>query len=143
MRLGELIELQMGTDGQPTFRLHVPGLGRRLVDLSVSETIVALVEMAGGINLGIEPNQPLASITVDELLAINPDMIVMSPCGYDIGTTYNELETLRQQPSWQKLKAVRGKRVFLADGIQYFNRPGPRLLQSLEILAEILCLIKK
>lgn len=98
----------------------------------------SLVEMAGGINLGIEPNQPSAHITLDQLLAINPDMIVMSPCGYDIGTTYNELEALRQQPGWQKLKAVRGKRVFLADGIQYFNRAGPRLLQSLEILAEIL-----
>jgi iron complex transport system substrate-binding protein len=48
-----------------------------------------------------------------------------------------EMEILTQQPTWAKLKAVAQKQVFIADGNQYFNRPGPRLVESLEILAEI------
>jgi iron complex transport system substrate-binding protein len=45
---------------------------------------------------------------------------------------------LTQRPDWPRLRAVRDRRVFLADGNQYFNRPGPRLVESLEILAELL-----
>lgn len=97
-----------------------------------------LVEMAGGINMGLVQNQPSARISLTELSGLNPDVIMMAPCGYDIGTTYNEMAPLLQQPQWNHLKAVRTKKVYLADGIQYFNRPGPRLMESLEILAEIL-----
>jgi iron complex transport system substrate-binding protein len=60
------------------------------------------------------------------------------PCGFDIERTRHELEALTAKPGWPKLRAVRQDRVFLADGNQYFNRPGPRLVESLEILAEVL-----
>jgi iron complex transport system substrate-binding protein len=59
------------------------------------------------------------------------------PCGFDIKRTRTEMAPLLQRPEWQKLQAVKSKRVLLADGNQYFNRPGPRIVESLEILAEI------
>ena len=69
--------------------------------------------------------------------ARDPDVIVALPCGYDIPTTRREMAALTRQPDWKHLRAVRDDRVFLADGNQYFNRPGPRLFDSLRILAEI------
>jgi len=60
------------------------------------------------------------------------------PCGFSLERTRQEAALLAQQPGWRELRAVREGRVFLADGHQYFNRPGPRLVESLEILAEML-----
>ena len=68
----------------------------------------------------------------------DPDVIVAMPCGYRIAQTTAEWPTLTAHPAWRDLKAVRQGRVFVADGHHYFNRPGPRLLESAEILAEIL-----
>ncbi len=62
----------------------------------------------------------------------------MLPCGFDIARSRRDLPVLTGRPEWPRLKAVRDGRVFLADGNQYFNRPGPRLVESLEILAELL-----
>jgi iron complex transport system substrate-binding protein len=60
------------------------------------------------------------------------------PCGFDIERSRAEMPVLTGNPTWRHLPAVRNGRVFLCDGSQYFNRPGPRLVESLEILAEIL-----
>jgi iron complex transport system substrate-binding protein len=60
------------------------------------------------------------------------------PCGFSLERTRAEAPLLTQRPGWRDLRAVREGRVFLADGHQYFNRPGPRLVESLEILAELL-----
>jgi len=60
------------------------------------------------------------------------------PCGFDIARTRQELPPLIDDPRWSKLRAVREGRVYLTDGNQFFNRPGPRLVESARILAEIL-----
>jgi iron complex transport system substrate-binding protein len=60
------------------------------------------------------------------------------PCGFDIARVRQEMSPLLDKPQWPDLKAVRNGRVFLIDGRQYFNRPGPRLVESAEILAELL-----
>jgi iron complex transport system substrate-binding protein len=65
-------------------------------------------------------------------------VILILPCGFDIARTRQELPALTRRPGWENLRAVREGRVVLLDGNQYFNRPGPRLVESLEILAEIL-----
>jgi iron complex transport system substrate-binding protein len=62
----------------------------------------------------------------------------MLPCGWDVARTYQEMPALTRKPEWPRLRAVRNGCVYLADGNQYFNRPGPRLVESLEILAEML-----
>lgn len=97
-----------------------------------------LVEMAGGINLFGEAGKHSPWMTFEELAAHDPEVIVVLPCGYDIPKTKAEMPPLVNQPGWENLQAVRTGQVYLTDGNQYFNRPGPRLVESLEILAEIL-----
>jgi iron complex transport system substrate-binding protein len=77
-------------------------------------------------------------MTLEELAARDPDWILVIPCGFDIPRTRQDMPALAARPLWQALRAVREGRVALGDGNQYFNRPGPRLVESLEILAEIL-----
>lgn len=60
------------------------------------------------------------------------------PCGFDTARSRQEMRLLTWLPDWPRLRAVRTGRVFLCDGNQFFNRPGPRLVKSLEILAELL-----
>jgi iron complex transport system substrate-binding protein len=96
-----------------------------------------LVEMAGGANLFGAAGQHSPWLEWDDLWASDPDMIVILPCGFDIERARAEMPALARQPGWATLRAVREGRVYLTDGNQYFNRPGPRLAESLEILAEI------
>ena len=97
-----------------------------------------LVEMAGGANLFGLAGKHSPWMTWAELVATNPDVILVLPCGYDIEKTRAEMLPLTSQEEWTQLNAVKNKRVYLADGNQYFNRPGPRVVESLEIMAEIL-----
>lgn len=97
-----------------------------------------LVEMAGGVNLFGTAGKHSPWMTWEELRAKDPDVIVVLPCGFDIARSRQEMPALSERPDWRELRAVRNGRVYVADGNQYFNRPGPRLAESLEILAEIL-----
>jgi iron complex transport system substrate-binding protein len=97
-----------------------------------------LVELAGGTNLFGTAGKHSPWMTFDELVARDPDVIVILPCGYDIARASEDLPFLQRQPRWSQLRAVKSGRVFVADGNQYFNRPGPRVVESLEILAELI-----
>ncbi len=97
-----------------------------------------LVELAGGVNLFGEAGKHSPWMTWEQLIERDPDAIVVLPCGFDIARSRQEMPALTGRPEWPRLRAVRDGRVFLADGNQYFNRPGPRLVESLEILAELL-----
>jgi iron complex transport system substrate-binding protein len=97
-----------------------------------------LVEMAGGVNLFGTAGAHAPKLTWDELVTRDPEVIVALPCGWDIAKARQEMAALIQRPEWPQLRAVRDRRVFVTDGNQYFNRPGPRLVESLEILAEVL-----
>lgn len=74
----------------------------------------------------------------DELVRADPDIIVVMPCGYDMAQTRQATEEMANRKEWQALSAVKANQVYLVDGNQYFNRPGPRLVESGEILAEII-----
>ncbi len=97
-----------------------------------------LVKMAGGQNLFGTAGEHSPWLEYADLQTADPDVIIIIPCGYDMPTTARELPALQTKPGWGDLKAVRDGRVYMADGNQYFNRPGPRLVDSVEILAEIL-----
>jgi iron complex transport system substrate-binding protein len=97
-----------------------------------------LVAMAGGANLFGEAGAHSPWMKFEELVAKDPDVIMVAPCGFNMERSAAELPALRKQAEWAKLRAVREGKVFHADGNQYFNRPGPRIVESLEILAEIL-----
>jgi iron complex transport system substrate-binding protein len=96
-----------------------------------------LVEMAGGENLFGEAGRHSPWMTWEELREKDPEVVVVLPCGFNIERTRAEMGGLISLAGWSDLKAVQGGRVYLADGNQYFNRPGPRLAESLEILAEL------
>ena len=96
-----------------------------------------LVAMAGGTNLFGKAGEHSPWMKFEELAAKDPDVILISPCGFSMDRAAQDLPALMDRPQWNTLKAVRGRRVFMADGNQYFNRPGPRIAESLEILAEI------
>jgi len=97
-----------------------------------------LIAAAGGINLFGETGASSPWITWKDVAAADPDVILVAPCGYDISVTLREMRVLAHKSDWQNLRAVRQDRVFVADGNAYFNRPGPRLVESAEILAEVL-----
>lgn len=97
-----------------------------------------LVAIAGGINLFGATGAQSPWISLDEIAAADPDLILVAPCGYDIAKTRKEMRVLDGNPRWRQLRAVKSGRLFLSDGNAYFNRPGPRLAESAEILAEIL-----
>ncbi len=75
--------------------------------------------------------------TWEDLEAADPDVILVMPCGFDLDRALNEMYWLTRRPNWSGLRAVQAGRVYVADGNQYFNRPGPRLVESLAILAAI------
>jgi iron complex transport system substrate-binding protein len=97
-----------------------------------------LVERAGGVNLFGAAGKHSPWMSWEELRRADPDVILVVPCGFDIDRTRREMPALTAKPEWPGLRAVRAGRVFLGDGNQYFNRPGPRLVESFEILAELL-----
>ena len=96
-----------------------------------------LVDNAGGINLLSKPGSHSHIFKWEEIIESNPEFIIMMPCGFDINRTLEEIEILKQKPDWSKLEAVKSNHVFVVDGNLYFNRPGPRLIESAEILFEI------
>jgi iron complex transport system substrate-binding protein len=106
--------------------------------MSAGNWVPELVEIAGGRNLLGTPGQHSPWLAWDELEACDADVIAVMPCGFDMARARQEMPPLTRDPRWDGLRAVREGRVFLTDGNQFFNRPGPRLVESARILAEIL-----
>ena len=97
-----------------------------------------LIDIAGGTNLFGEPGKHSPWMTWEQLAAADPDVIVIAPCGFDLPRTEQELHFMTERPGWSELRAVRTGRVYLADGNRHFNRPGPRIVETLEILCAML-----
>src|ERR1044072_1585999 len=89
-----------------------------------------LVDLAGGVNLFGEAGKHSPWMTWEALVAEDPDIIVVTPCGFDIACTLEEMHLLTAKPEWRNLQAVQHNKIFVADGNQYFNRPGPRVVES-------------
>jgi iron complex transport system substrate-binding protein len=106
--------------------------------MSAGNWVPELVELAGGIPLLCESGKHSPYFGWNDLRRVDPDVIAIMPCGFDIARTSRELALLTENPAWKELNAVREGRVYITDGNQYFNRPGPRVVESAEILAEIL-----
>lgn len=104
--------------------------------MAAGNWVPELIQIAGGEPLFAAPGQHSPWLDWDALVAADPDVIVMMPCGYQIPQTLADLAPLIGRPGWHDLAAVRGRRVFVADGHHYFNRPGPRLVESARIIAE-------
>jgi iron complex transport system substrate-binding protein len=97
-----------------------------------------LVELAGGTNLLGQAGAHSTTTPWSALREADPEVLVIAPCGFGIERTLGEVARLEQQPGWQELRAVRNEQVYVADGNLYFNRSGPSLFETPQILAEIL-----
>lgn len=96
-----------------------------------------LVELAGGRALVTQAGDHAPTLDAEALKALDPapDVVLVKPCGFELERTFDELDTLRELFASVRWPAVQRGDVWLADGNAFFNRPGPRIVESLEILA--------
>lgn len=106
--------------------------------MAAGNWVPELIDLAAAENLFGQAGLHSPWMNWDELMAADPDLILVTPCGYDLPRTRQEMYWLTNRSDWPKLRAVRAGEVYLADGNQFMNRPGPRIVESLQILAEIL-----
>lgn len=106
--------------------------------MAAGNWVPELVQLAGGENLFGKIGVHSPWLTWEALIAADPAIIVFMPCGFNLEQTRQAALDLSQKPEWQQLQSVKQGQVYITDGNQYFNRPGPRLVDSLEILAEII-----
>ena len=105
--------------------------------MAAGNWVPELVEAAGGDSVIGEAGRHSPWLAWEALEAADPEVIVLLPCGFDLERTCQEAEVLHSEERWNALRAVRNDRVYAVDGNQYFNRPGPRLVDSAEMLEQI------
>ncbi len=107
--------------------------------MAAGNWIPELVSISGGEDIFGNTGKNSHWIKFEEIKKNDPDIIVFMPCGFDINRTKSELKIfLEQNPSWKSLKSYKNNKFFIVDGNQFFNRPGPRIIDSIEILLEII-----
>ncbi len=106
--------------------------------MAAGNWVPELVEIAGGRDMLGTAGRHSGYMTWEQLEDADPDVIAIMPCGFGIARAREEMPALTKRPGWSELRAVQAGRVYVTDGNRYFNRPGPRLVESAEILAELL-----
>ena len=97
-----------------------------------------LIELSGGTSLVTAPAERAPTLAPAELSRLDPDVVLVKPCGFALEHTLGELALVAEALPWSSWRAAREGRVFVADGNAFFNRSGPRIVESLEILAACL-----
>ena len=97
-----------------------------------------LVQIAGGCDLVGSLHRPSTQISWDTVREFAPEVLVVAQCGFGVARTLEDMPTLEGLPGYADLPAVQAGRVFVVNGSDYFSRPGPRLIDSLELLASLL-----
>ncbi len=97
-----------------------------------------MVEMAGGVNCFGDKEKGSFRLEWSEVVDSKPDVIVLMPCGFDVKRGLQDLPTLVKQEGWASLPAVVNNRVYVIDAGAYTSRSGPRLVEGLEIMAEMI-----
>lgn len=97
-----------------------------------------MVELAGGVNTFGDKDTGTFQLEWDEVVARQPEIIIMMPCGFDVPRGLQDIPLLAQREGWQSLPAVRNRRVYVVDAGAYTSRSGPRLVDGLEIMAEMI-----
>jgi iron complex transport system substrate-binding protein len=104
--------------------------------MAAGNWVPELIGIAGGEPLFAAAGQHSPWLAWDALIAADPDVIVMMPCGYRVPQTLVDMAALADHAGWRSLRAVREGRVYVTDGQYFFNRPGPRLVESAAIIAD-------
>jgi len=105
---------------------------------SAGHWVPEMVRVAGSEELFAEAGVPSGRLTWEEVFEAAPEVLVLMPCGFDVGRTLREARALSELPGWDDLPAVKEGRVWAVDANSYFSRPAPRLVEGVEILARIL-----
>ena len=100
--------------------------------------VVEMVELAGGSPCFGSKDEGAGRLTWEQVVESQPDMVLFMPCGFDLARALEDLPTLTAFPGWLDLPAVKNGQVYVIDGGAYTSRLGPRLIDGLEILAEII-----
>jgi iron complex transport system substrate-binding protein len=100
--------------------------------------VPGMINFAGGRDVFGEPSRPSFRVTLDDVVAAQPDVLIAAPCGYTAAQAREEYRSIDFAVGWQDIPAVRNGRVYALDASSYFSRPGPRLVIGLEILAKLL-----
>jgi iron complex transport system substrate-binding protein len=95
------------------------------------------VRRAGGWDLLGDPGARSVETTWDAVTDVDPEMLLLMPCGFHLAETVEEWDRTPRPASWEQIEAVGRRQVFAVDGSSYFSRPGPRVIDGLELLAEI------
>ncbi len=106
--------------------------------MAAGNWVPEMVDLAGGRDVLGVPGEHSAWLEWEKFVRADADVIVLMPCGFDLDRTRRESNSLTNHPGWRDLRAVKTRNVYITDGNHYFNRPGPRVVESIEILAEIL-----
>jgi iron complex transport system substrate-binding protein len=106
--------------------------------MAAGNWVPELVAWCGGTYEMVSPGARSSTLNWDDLLRYGPDVIIIMPCGFELPQTRRELPHLTQRPEWKQLPAVCNRRVYAVDGNAYLNRPGPRIVESAELLAGLI-----
>jgi len=106
--------------------------------MSAGNWVPEMVDLAGGRDVLGVSGEHSAWLDWEKFVRADADVIVLMPCGFDLDRTRRESKFLTDRPGWRGIRAVKTSHVYITDGNHYFNRPGPRVVESIEILAEIL-----
>ncbi len=104
---------------------------------AVGHWVPEQIRRAGGWDLLGEAGARSVETSWRVVKEVDPEMLVLMPCGYDLADTVDEWATVPRPPMWHDIEAVRRSQVFAVDGSAYFSRPGPRVIDGIELLAEI------
>jgi len=97
-----------------------------------------LIRLAGGLPILSPEGEYSNRIPWEDLRAADPEVLIIASCGHKVERTKKDLPILEALPDWRRLNAVRNGRVFISDGSGYFSRPGPRIIDTLEMVASMI-----
>jgi iron complex transport system substrate-binding protein len=97
-----------------------------------------LIRLAGGTPLLSNEGEYSVRVAWNNLRDADPDVLVIACCGHKVERSRQDISILEKLPGWGEMRAVRNRRTFLADGSAYFSRPGPRIVDTLEMLASMI-----
>jgi iron complex transport system substrate-binding protein len=97
-----------------------------------------MIRLAGGRDELAQASAPSSQVAWSRIADYDPEIVVLMPCGFTLERTVEEFTQMKFPAEWRRLNAVHEGRVFAVDGSAYFNRPGPRIVEGLKILAEVI-----
>jgi iron complex transport system substrate-binding protein len=132
--VGETVEARRDTGRRPT---RVVGLEWLDPPFAAGHWVPEQIRRAGGWDLLGSDGEPSRQSTWTDVLDVDPEMLLLMPCGFHLAETVDAWAKLPRPPDYDDLLAARRERVFALDGSAYFSRPGPRVVDGIELLAEI------